>query len=55
MTTYTLGGSTDTWGRTWALSELGTGSFRVRVIDASSMSNKDFSLDWAGVSVDYAP
>lgn len=55
MTTFTLGGSTDTWGRTWALSELGTGSFRVRVIDASSMSNKDFSLDWAGVSVDYAP
>ena len=55
LTTFTLGGPADTWGRSWTSAELGAASFRMRVIDASSMSNKDFSLDWAGVQVDYAP
>lgn len=55
MTTFTLGGATDTWGRTWTLSELSTANLRVRVIDVSSQSSKNFSLDWAGVQVDYRP
>jgi hypothetical protein len=55
MTTFTLGGAADTWGRTWTAAELGAASFRIRVIDAASQSNKDFSLDWAGVQVDYSP
>lgn len=29
--TYTLGGSTDTWGRTWTPAELANGTFRARV------------------------
>jgi hypothetical protein len=56
MTTFTLGGATDTWGHTpWTLAELDATQFRVRVIDASSMSNKTFSLDWLGVQVTYTP
>src|SRR5829696_3429792 len=33
LATYTLGGTTDTWGRTWTLSALSAANFRVRVID----------------------
>ena len=55
LTTYTLGGATDTWGRSWTAAELDSSLFRVRVIDASTMSNKDFTLDWAGVQVSYTP
>jgi len=55
IATYTLGGPTDTWGRSWALDDFTTGTFRVRVIDASSQSSKDFRLDDLGVSVTYAP
>ena len=55
MTTLTLGGAADTWGHSWTAAELGAASFRIRVIDAASQSNNDFSLDWAGVQVDYSP
>jgi hypothetical protein len=55
MTTFALGGAADTWGRSWTAAELGAASFRIRVIDAASQSNKDFSLDSAGVQVDYSP
>lgn len=54
-TTYVFGATNDTWGRTWLLPELGTTTFRVRIIDASTMSNRDFSLDYLAVSVTYAP
>jgi hypothetical protein len=55
LTTFTLGGAADTWGRSWTSAELSPSNFRLRVIDASSMANKDVSLDWAGVQVDYTP
>ena len=55
MTTYTWGGATDTWGRTWTPGQLDTGSFRVRLIDAATVTNKTFSLDWIGASVNYTP
>lgn len=55
LTTYALGGATDTWGRTWALSELGATNLRVRVIDSSTKTGKDFYLDGLGVSVTYTP
>lgn len=56
MTTFTLGGATDLWGHTpWTLAQLDPTQFRVRVIDASSMSNKDFSLDGLSVQVSYTP
>jgi hypothetical protein len=30
-------------------------NFRVRVIDVSSSTSRDFSLDWIAVRVTYAP
>jgi len=56
LTTYTLGGATDTWGRgSWSLADLATGNFRLRIIDVSDQNNRDFSLDFAGVQVFYTP
>ncbi|MBC7220431.1 hypothetical protein H5T55_02980 [Candidatus Bipolaricaulota bacterium] len=45
---YILGGSSDTWGRTWTPAELSDGSFRVRLhaVQASR-------LDWVAVRVHY--
>jgi hypothetical protein len=52
---YVFGSTSDTWGRTWTQAELGTANFRVRIIDASTNANRDFSLDYLAVSVTYAP
>ena len=54
-TTYTFGGAADTWGHTWTGSQLSNANFRVRIIDASSQSNKDFRLDYLAVNVTYTP
>jgi hypothetical protein len=50
-----LGGTADTWGRTWAPAELAPTTFVVRIIDAASMTNKRFELDYLAVSVTYTP
>ena len=52
---YTFGSTTDSWGRTWTRNEFNTGNFRVRVIDASTRANKQFRLDYVGVTVSYYP
>ena len=54
-TSYIFGATSDTWGHTWLLTELGTTLFRVRIIDASTDALRDFSLDYLAVSVTYAP
>jgi subtilisin family serine protease len=54
--TYILGGSADTWGRAWTLSNLTNANFRIRVIDVASggsANNRDFSLDWIAVRLSY--
>ena len=54
--TYILGGPSDTWGRTWTLSNLTNTNFRIRVNDVASGSGantRDFSLDWIAVRVTY--
>ncbi|MBI3361028.1 MAG: hypothetical protein HY023_07950 [Chloroflexi bacterium] len=51
--TYTLGTTTDTWGRAWSAGEFA--NFRVRVIDVASSTARDFSLDWVAVRVTYQP
>jgi len=51
--TYSLGGATDTWGRTWTTSNFTNANFRVRIIDVASNTSRDFSLDWAAVQVNY--
>jgi len=53
MTTFTLGGVSDPWGRTWSAANLADASFRVRVIDVSSSTSRDFFLDWVGVRPHY--
>lgn len=51
--TYVLGGPADNWGFVWTLSTIGNANFRVRVINVSSNSSRDFSLDWVAVRVNY--
>lgn len=53
--TYILGGTTNTWGRTWSASDFSNANFRVRVIDVSSNNARDFYLDWIAVNVTYQP
>lgn len=52
--TYLLGGSSDTWGRSWNSSEFSNSNFMIRVISVSSSTSRDFSLDWAAVKVYYS-
>ena len=54
-TTYTFGTTADTWGRTWTPTQLNTTNFRLRIIDASTVSGRDFSLDYVAISVTYTP
>jgi hypothetical protein len=55
VASYTFGGTSDLWGRTWTAASFATSSFRVRVTDASSQPNKDYRLDGIRVSVSYTP
>jgi hypothetical protein len=49
LTTFTLGGATDTWGRAWSAADLGNASFRLRVINVASSRSRDFFLDAVAV------
>lgn len=53
--TYTLGSTSDLWGRTWALSNFSNANFRLRVIDVAGNVNRDFFLDYVAVNVTYQP
>lgn len=48
-----LGGSSDTWDRTWDATEFSDANFRVRVTSSSTDGNRDFFLDWIPVRVYY--
>ncbi len=54
-TTFILGATTDTWGRTWSAADFANANFRVRITDVASNISRDFRLDWAAVQVDYVP
>jgi hypothetical protein len=54
-TTYTFGTTSDTWGHTWTPTQLNTTNFRLRIIDASSVTSRDLSLDYVAISVTYTP
>ena len=51
-TTFVLGDSADTWGRSWTPANFGS-TFRVRITDMASSNSLTFSLDSVGVSVTY--
>lgn len=55
ITTYTLGSTSDTWGRTWTGSNFTNASFRVRLTDVTSQPNKTFLLEYLAVQVTYTP
>ena len=55
ITTYMLGSTSDTWGRTWTASNLSNANFRVRVTDVTSQPNKNFLLEYLAVQVTYTP
>jgi hypothetical protein len=54
-TIYTLGGVTNTWGRTWTDTDFNDANFRVRLVMVASNVSRDFSLDWVGVQVRHTP
>ena len=54
-TTYIFGSTADTWGRSWTAAQFSTTNFRVRIIDASTVTTRDFALDYLAVSVTYTP
>jgi len=55
ISTYNLGGPTDTWGRTWTGANFSNANFRVRITDATSQPNKTYLLEYLAVQVTYTP
>jgi hypothetical protein len=55
VTTYTVGGATDTWGRTWTGADFSNANFRLRLTDVTSQPNKSFLLEYLAVQVTYTP
>jgi hypothetical protein len=55
LTGYTLGGLTDTWGRTWLAAQLADATFRVRLVNVSNSTARDYRLDTVKVRVTYIP
>jgi hypothetical protein len=55
ITTYTLGSTSDTWGRTWTGGNFSNANFRVRITDVTSQPNKNFLLEFLAVQVTYTP
>ena len=55
LTTYTAGSTSDTWGHAWSVGQLTGSALRVRITNVATTPNKDFRLDFLGVSVGYTP
>jgi hypothetical protein len=53
--TYSLGSTSDPWGRTWSASDLNNTNFRLRVVDVAGNQSRDFFLDYVAVNVTYQP
>ena len=49
MASFTLGGTADTWGRTWTSANLANANFRLRVINVASSTSRDFFVNWVAV------
>jgi hypothetical protein len=55
ITTYNLGATNDTWGRSWFGSDFSNANFRVRITDVASTTSKTFRLEYLAVQVTYTP
>lgn len=53
--TYTLGSTSDTWGRTWSSTDFSNANFRLRITNIASSTLRNFRLDWVPVRVTYTP
>jgi len=53
--TYSLGSTSDTWGRTWSSTNFSDANFRLRITNVASNTSRDFRLDWVPVRVTYTP
>ena len=53
QSSYTLGNSSDNWGRSWAAGDTSNANFRLRLTSVGSDNARDFFLDWAAVNVHY--
>jgi len=53
MSSKTLGGAANTWGRAWTASDLSDARFRIRITNVANSTARDFTLDWAAVRVTY--
>ena len=51
--TFTVGGSANTWGRTWTVANLSNASFRMRLTTVAAATDRDFSLDYVALRVHY--
>jgi hypothetical protein len=51
--TYTLGGTANNWGRTWAANDFSNTAFRVRIIDVAASTARTFSLDALAIRLTY--
>jgi hypothetical protein len=52
---YLLGGSGNTWGRSWNAADFSNANFRIRVINVAGSTSRDFYLDYLAVNVTYQP
>jgi hypothetical protein len=48
-----VGGTADTWGRTWSASEFSDANFHVRLELVTDDTGRDFRIDWVPVQVTY--
>jgi len=55
VATYTLGSTSDTWGRTWTVGELTPTAFVIRLTDGTTQPKQTFRLDYLAVAVEYTP
>ena len=51
----TLGGSSDTWGRSWTGAEASGDNLRIRITSNAAIALRDFYLDYVAINVTYAP
>ncbi len=54
LATRTLGGTANTWGRSWTAADLSNANFRVRVTNVASSTSRDFTLEWIAVRVTHS-
>jgi len=50
----TVGGGSDSWGRTWLREDFSASNFRVRLTLDTGSSSRDFYIDWVPVRVTYS-